>query len=99
MAGKIPLRKTARLGFGDYARTDPETSDLVWRTRLRLMKSVHRVYPKFLDTLATEVLPKYSGLAEAGFDFDEILWMDQAFGSGGGNSYINHSNDCMGICP
>lgn len=72
-------RKTRRLGFGDYARPDHEFSELIWSARLELFSVVPTVYPTFLDVLAADVLPKYHRLAQAGFDFDKILWTERPF--------------------
>jgi hypothetical protein len=44
-----------------------------------MIESSKRVFPRFLESLAANVLPIYSQLANAGHDFGNILWRPNAF--------------------
>jgi hypothetical protein len=76
-------RKTARSAFdGEYASPDAENSADVQRSRLILMRTVKRVFPKFLEKFSTDVFPlfdqaaKNGTLARQGYDFEQVLFAD-----------------------
>lgn len=70
----MPPRRTPRLAYCEYVIPDPKGSSSVWMARLDLMGAVKRIYPTMLERLSADVFPSYEELAQAGFDFDHILW-------------------------
>jgi hypothetical protein len=68
-------RKTPMLAYSEYVSPDPDNSTQVWRARSVLIDASKRVYPRFLEKLATDVLPLYRHHADQGFEFDRILWL------------------------
>jgi hypothetical protein len=59
-------RRTSRpLGQGEYGEAG--------YARERLLETVKRVYPEFLDKLAVDVFPLFKRMADAGFHFADVL--------------------------
>jgi hypothetical protein len=73
-------RTTPPLAYSEYVSLDSDNSVQVWQARLRVIEAAKRVYPKFLEKLATDVFPLYCQLAKEGKlakgrnDFDKALW-------------------------
>jgi hypothetical protein len=69
-------------GRPEYAPPESDQSEPVRQARLQLIEATKRVVPKFLEKLATEVLPVYSRLAREGklskngYDFQKALWSE-----------------------
>ena len=59
-------RSTPSLAFAEYVSPDPDNSVQVWLARLQVIEACKRVYPTFLEKLATDVFPIYCQLAQAG---------------------------------
>jgi hypothetical protein len=68
------------LAVSDYVSPNSESSVQVVRARLQLIEAAKRVFPAFLEKLATDVFPLYCQLAEKGKlakgknDFQKALW-------------------------
>jgi hypothetical protein len=73
-------RTTPPLTFGEYVSPDLDNSVQVWLARRQVIEASKRVYPTFLETLSTDVLPIYCQLAKTGqlakgrINFEKALW-------------------------
>jgi hypothetical protein len=73
-------RKTAPLTHSEYVAADRDNSSQTWQARLRLIETMKRVYPRFLERLSCDVFPLYrrlarqDKLAKPGHNFRKALW-------------------------
>lgn len=64
--GAMAKRATPSLAASEYFSSNSDTSVQVWRARLQLIEAAKRVFPTFLEKLATDVFPLYCQLAKEG---------------------------------
>ena|SRR5579862_5722122 len=70
-------REAPRLAyFSEYSSEDSESNEAVYRARLLLLGELRKVLPIFFEKLARDVFPCYEDMAQAGYDFDGIVWTD-----------------------
>jgi hypothetical protein len=67
-------RQISALTASEYVSPEPEDSPEVWQARLRTIEATKRVFPQFLQSLDSDVLPIYTSLAKDGYRFRAFLW-------------------------
>lgn len=72
-APKRRHRANPPVAFSEYVSKHPDKSTQVWMARSELMKSVRRVFPKFLEALSKDVFPHFCKMADAGYDFGLVI--------------------------
>jgi len=77
----MAIRRTRRLGLGDYVSTDPEDSQSVFIARIALIEATRKPLPEFLQTLFDEVFPEYCRLVAGHGEFREFTFTWQMFRS------------------